>query len=124
MAVKVKFGNFEVSSVKINFAYEGKNIWVNVGDMSDFIAGGKNMGASGGYLVADAQKRQSAVTEEKAVKLPIISPSGEASKEYQWYYRIDLDLDVFGLHPAKSILVETEIHQPLKDGLKEELDQQ
>jgi hypothetical protein len=122
--VKINFGSFEVSSVKINFAYEGKNIWINIGNMSDFIAGGKNMGASGGYLVADAQKRQSAVTEEKAVKLPIISPSGEASKEYQWYYRIDLDLDVFGLHPAKSILVETEIHQPLKDGLKEELDQQ
>jgi hypothetical protein len=124
MAVKVSFGSFEVSSVKINFAYEGKNIWVNVGDMSDFIAGGKTMGVSGGYLVADAQRRDPSVSKEKAVKLPVITSSGEASEEYQWYYRIDLDLDVFGLHPAKSTLVETEIHQPLMDGLKAELDQQ
>ena len=122
--MKVKFGSFEVSSVKINFAYEGKNIWVNVGDMSDFIAGGKNKGISGGYLVADAERRNPSVTGEKAVKLPVITASGEASKEYQWYYRIDLDLDVFGLQPTKNILVETEIHQPLKDGLREELDQQ
>lgn len=120
--MKVNFGNFEVSLVKINFAYEGKNIWINVGNMSDFIAGGKNMGVSGGYLVADAQKRNPALTEEKAVKLPIIDQSGEPSKEYQWYYRIDLDLDVFGLHPTKKSLVEIEIHQPLRDGLKNEID--
>lgn len=89
--------------------------------MSDLIAGGKNMGVSGGYLVADAQKRYPELTEEKAVKLPYITPSGEPSKEYQWYYRIDLDLAIFGLHPEKIEMVEEEIHQPLKDGLQHEL---
>jgi hypothetical protein len=120
--MKVKFGSFEASLVKINFAYEGKNIWVNVGNMSDFIAGGENMGVAGAYLVAEGQKRYPELTQEKAVKLPIITPSGEPSQEYQWYYRIDLDMGIFGLHPAKIILVETEIHQPLRDGLKDELD--
>ena len=120
--MKVNFGSFEVSSVTINFAYEHKNIWVNVGDMADLIAGGKNMGISGGYLVADAQRRHPELTEEKALRLPIITQSGVPSKEYQWYYRIDLDLDVFALHPAKIVMVETEIHQPLKDGLKDELE--
>jgi len=119
--VKVKFGNFETFSVKINFAYEGKNIWVNVGNMADLIAGGKNMGVSGEFLVVDAQKRYPELTEKKAVKLPYINQSGEPSKEYQWYYRVDLDLEVFGLQPAKIVLVETEIHQPLKTGLKDEL---
>lgn len=119
--MKVNFGSFATSSVKINFAYEGKNIWINVADMSDLIAGGTNMGASGGYLIADAQKRYPALTEEKAVKLPYITPSGEPSKEYQWYYRIDLDLAIFGLHPEKIVLVEEEIHLPLKEGLKDEL---
>lgn len=122
--MKVKFGSFEVSSVKINFAYEGKNIWVNVGNMSDLIAGGKNMGVSGGFMVADAQIRYPELTEEKAVKLPVITPSGEPSKDYQWYYRIDLDIGIFGLHPAKIIMVQTEIHEPLMEGLKNELDQE
>ena len=121
--MKVKFGSFEVFSVKINFAYEGKHIWVNVGNMSDLIAGGTNMGVAGSYLVADAERRYPELTEEKAVKLPVIAPSGEPSKEYQWYYRIDLDLGIFGVHPAKILLVETEIHQPLMDGLQDELDQ-
>lgn len=121
--MKVNFGSFETSSVKINFAYEGKNIWVNVGDMADLIAGGKNMGVSGGYLVAAAQRRHPELTKEKAVKLPYITQSGEPSKEYQWYYRIDLDLGLFALHPAKIVIVETEIHQPLRDGLKNALDQ-
>jgi hypothetical protein len=120
--MKVKFGSFEVSSVKINFAYEGKNIWVNVGNMSDLIAGGKNMGVSGGFMVADAQIRYPELTEEKAVKLPVITPSGEPSKDYQWYYRIDLDIGIFGLHPAKIIMVQTEIHEPLMEGLKDELE--
>lgn len=116
--MKVNFGNFEVLAVKINFAYEGKNIWVNVGNMSDLIAGGKDMGVSAGYLVLDAQKRSPELTKEKAVKLPVILASGEPSEEYQWYYRIDLDLSIFGLQPEKKILVETEIHQPLIEGLK------
>ncbi len=120
--MKIKFGNFEAFSVTINFAYEGKNIWVNVGNMSALIAGGNNMGVSGAYLVADAQKRYPELTEEKAVRLPVITPSGEPSKEYQWYYRIDLDLAIFGLNPAKVLLVETEVHQPLMEGLKNELD--
>ena len=120
--MKVNFGNFEALSVKINFAYEGKNIWVNIGNMADLIAGGNNMGVSGGFMVADAQRRYPEITEEKAVKLPYITPAGKPSKEYQWYYRIDLDLDIFGLQPAKIILVETEIHQPLRDGLKDVLD--
>jgi hypothetical protein len=119
--MKVSFGSFETSSVKINFAYEGENIWVNVGNMSDLIAGGKNMGVSGGYMVADAQRRYPELTDEKAVKLPYITSSGEPSKEYQWYYRIDLDLGIFGLHPTKIIMVEAEVHQPLMDGLKDEL---
>lgn len=82
------------------------------------------MGIPAGYLVADAERRDPSVTEEKAVKLPVLTSSGEASTEYRWYYRIDLDLDVFGLHPDKSILVETEIHQPLIDALSDVLDQQ
>ena len=119
--MKVNFGSFETSSVKINFAYEGKNIWVNVGNMADLIAGGENMGVSGEFLILDAQKRYPELTEKKAVKLPYITKSGEPSKEHQWYYRIDLDLEVFGLQPAKVIIVEVEIHQPLKDALKDEL---
>lgn len=119
--MKVSFGNFEVSAVKINFAYEGRNIWVNVGNMSDLIAGGKDMGVSAGYLVAEAQKRSPDVTKEKAVKLPIIITSGKPSEKYHWYYRIDLDLSIFGLQQKKRVLVETEIHQPLKEGLKDEL---
>lgn len=119
--MKINFGSFEVSSVRINFAYESENIWINVGNMSDFIAGGNNLGVSGGFMVADAQRRLPSLTKEKAVKLPSITPSGEPTKEYQWFYRIDLDLAIFGLHPDKIVLVETEIHQPLIDGLKGEL---
>ncbi|MFW2366896.1 MAG: hypothetical protein ACN4GW_10795 [Desulforhopalus sp.] len=121
--MKVNLGSFEISSVKINFAYEGKNIWINVGNMSDFIAGGNNLGVSGGFMVADAQRRLPSLTEEKVVKLPCITPSGEQTKEYQWHYRIDLDLAIFGLHPDKIAQVETEIHQHLIEGLKDELEE-
>ncbi len=117
--MKVSFGSFETSGVIINFAYEGENLWVNVGNMSDLIAGGKDMGVSGGYLVADAQKRSPELTKEKAVKLPVILASGKPSDDYQWYYRIDLDLSIFGLQYKKKVLVETEIHQPLIEGLKD-----
>jgi hypothetical protein len=120
--VKVKFGSFELPPVKINFAYEGENIWINVANMSDFIAGGANMGVSAGFLVEDAAKRYPQLTQKQAVKLPIIQASGEPSEEYQWYYRMDLDLKVFGLHPSKILMVETEIHKPLTDGLQGELE--
>lgn len=119
--MKLNFGNFEVNSIQIHFAYEGKNIWINVGNMSDLIAGGHNMGVSGGFMVADAQRRSPQITEEKAVKLPYITKSGAPSEVHQWYYRIDLDLRVFGLQTEKIQLVETEIHQPLMQGLKDEL---
>lgn len=121
--MKIKFGSFELSSVQINFAYEGANIWVNVDNMFDFIAGGKNMGVSGAYMVAEAQKRDPDLTKEKAVKLPYITSTGEPSKEYEWYYRIDLDLNIFGLQAGKILMVDIDIHQPLKDGLKAELKQ-
>lgn len=120
--MKVKFGSFEALTVTIHFAYEGKNIWVSVGNMSELIAGGANMGVSGDFLVADAQKRFPELTEEKAVKMPYINTSGKPSVESHWYYRIDLDLAIFALHPKSTILVETEIHQPLKDALKDELE--
>jgi len=119
--MKINFGSFEVSGVTVHFAYEEANIWINVTSMSDYIAGGKNMGVSADFLVADAQKRWPGLTREKAVRLPIISASGKPSADYQWYYRIDLDLALFGLHPAKKQLVETEIHQPLLAGLQKEL---
>ena len=121
--MKVSFGSFETLAIKINFAYEGKNIWVNVGNMSDLIAGGKGLGVSADYLVADAQKRSPELTREKAVKLPVVLSSGKPSEKYQWYYRIDLDLLIFGLHPEKKSLVETEIHRPLLEGLKNSLGQ-
>lgn len=121
--MKLKFGNFEVGGVKINFAYETKNIWVSVASMSDFIAGGPNMGVSAGFMVADAQRRKPEITQSMAVKLPVITPLGEPSKEHQWYYRIDIDLEVFGLHPDKAVLVTREIHEPLQEGLRDELEQ-
>lgn len=121
--MNVKFGNFEVGGIKINFAYEGKNIWISVASMSDLIAGGPNMGVSAGFMVTDAQTRKPEITQGLAVKLPVITPLGEPSKEYQWYYRIDIDLEVFGLHPDKVALVTKELHEPLQEGLRDELDQ-
>ncbi len=120
--MKVHFGSFEALNVTIHFGYEGKNIWVSVGNMSDLIAGGTNMGVSGAFLVADAQKRLPQLTEEKAVKMPYVNQLGEPSAELHWYYRIDLDIDVFGLHPKSCILVETEIHQPLREALRDVLE--
>jgi len=119
--VKVMFGSFELPPVKINFAYEGKNIWINVADMSDFIAGGLHMGVAAGFLVGDAEKRYPELTQKQAVKLPVIKSSGEPSEEHYWYYRIDLDLSIFGLHPSKVLMVETEIHEALKKGLGAEI---
>lgn len=119
--MKVNFGSFETFKVTIHFGYEGENIWVSVASMSELIAGGENMGVSGDFLVADAQKRFPELTEEKAVRMPYIMKQGEPSAELYWYYRIDLDLDVFGLHAKSRILVETEIHQPLKEALRGQL---
>lgn len=119
--MKVNFGSFELGAVTIHFAYEGKNIWISVGSISDYIGGGPNMGASAAFLVSEAEKRDPTLTQEKAVKLPLITSSGKPTTEHYWYYRIDLDLKIFGIQAGKILMIETEIHKPLQDGLKDVL---
>lgn len=79
------------------------------------------MGAAAGFLVKEAEVRDPQLTKEKAVQLPIVTDSGKPSEKYHWYYRIDVDLKIFGFDSGKILMIDTEIHNPLKEGLKNNL---